>query len=218
MQKWAYAPHGNTKLPNGCPCLLVDALKALFYGIHLFVLAMVSVSSLVFSFPAVGFSGSRHFSSSASVAALAFLPSVSGFSGSVGVGCACGVDSLVRSAFPAAQVFRVQPPISRRAFALRSARLVRWVAASSGLLVVFPSTACPAGVVPSGSFRGFGSGSWGSAAFAVGLGVPVLLFVPASLTSASSVQCGSAFPAPPALAWQFRHLGSASGGSWWLSG
>jgi len=176
---------------------------------------MVSISSLVFSFPAVGFSGSRHSSSSASSSAAAFLPSVASFSGSVGVGCASGVDSLVRSAFPSAVVFSVSSflvggRVSRASFALRSSALVQWVAASSGLLVVFPSAVCPAGVFPSASFRGFGSGSWGSAALAVGLGVPVLLFVPASL--------GSAFPAPPALACHFRLVGSVSGGSWWFSG
>jgi hypothetical protein len=169
---------------------------------------MVSLSAFVFSFPALAFSGSRHAGSSASASAAAFLPSVASFSGSVGVGCARGVDHLVRSAFPSALVFRVQPPVSRASFAQRSARLVRWVAASSGLLVVFPSVACPVGVAPSAAFRGFGSGSWGSAAFALGLGVPVLLFVPASL--------GSSFPAPSALACRFRLVGSVAGGSWWL--
>lgn len=170
---------------------------------------MVCLSAFVCSFPALAFSGSRHAASSASASAAAFLPSVASFSGSLGVGCARGVDQLVRSAFPSALVFRVQPPVSRASFAQRSARLVRWVAAASGLLVVFPSAACPVGVAPSASFRGFGSGSWGSAAFALGLGVPVLLFVPASL--------GSSFPAPPALACRFRCLGSVVGGSWWLS-
>ena len=172
-----------------------------------------SLSALVFSYPALAFSGSRHASSAAAASAAAFLPLVSGFSGSVGVGCARGVDSLVRSAFPSAQVFSVSSflvggRVSRASFALRSSALVHWVVSAGGLLVVFPSTACPAGVAPSASFRGCGSGSWGSAALAVGLGVPVLLFVPASL--------GSVFPALSVLASRFRLLGSALGGSWWL--
>lgn len=175
---------------------------------------MVSLSSFVCSFPCVGFSGSRLSGSLAASACRAFLPSVSSFSGAVGVGCAWGVDALVRSAFPSAVVFRVSSfavggRVVRASFARRSAALVRWVAASAGLLVVFPAAACPAGVAPSASFRGFGSGSWGSAAFALGLGVPVLLFVPASL--------GSAFPAPSALACRFRLVGSVSGGSWWFA-
>jgi len=174
---------------------------------------MVSLSAFLCSFPALAFSGSRHAGSSAAAAASAFLPSVGSFSGSVGVGCARGVDQLVRSAFPSAVVFSVSSflvggRVARASFALRSAALVQWCASASGLLVVFPSAACPAGVTPSGSFRGFGSGSWGSAAFAVGLGVPVLLFVPSAL--------GSAFPAPPALACRFRLVGSVAGGSWWL--
>lgn len=183
---------------------------------------MVSLSSFVCSFPCVGFSGSRLSGSPAAVACRAFLPSLASFSGSLGVGCASGVDSLVRSAFPSALVFSVSSflvggRVSRASFALRSAALVRWVAASSGLLVVFPSTVCPSGVAPSASFRGFGSGSWGSAALAVGLGVPVLLFVPAGLGSALRQAQGITFPAPPALACRFRLVGSASGGSWWLA-
>jgi hypothetical protein len=182
----------------------------LFFYKRSFFVAMASLSSFVCSFPCVAFSGSRFPGSAAAVAAASFLPAVASFSGAVGVGCASGVDSLVRAAFPSALVFRVQPPLSRAAFALRSARLVRWVAAGSGLLVVFPAAACPAGVAPSASFGGFGSGSWGSAALAVGLGVPVLLFVPSAL--------GAVFPAPPALAARFRLLGAVAGGSWWFSG
>jgi hypothetical protein len=175
---------------------------------------MASLSFFVCSFPCVAFSGSRFSGSAAAVAAASFLPSLASFSGSVGVGCASGVDQLVRSAFPSALVFSVSSfPVGgrvvRASFALRSAALVRWVSSSSGLLVVFPSSACPAGVAPSASFRGFGSGSWGSAALAVGLGVPVLLFVPVAL--------GSAFPAPSALAARFRLLGSVAAGSWWFS-
>ena len=68
---------------------------------------MVSLASFVCSFPCVAFSGSRVASSSASVSCRSFLPVLGGFSASVGVGCASGVDSLVRSAFPSASVFRV---------------------------------------------------------------------------------------------------------------
>ena len=180
-----------------------------------------SLSALVFSYPALAFSGSRHASSAAAASAAAFLPSVSGFSGAVGVGCARGVDSLVRSAFPSAQVFSVSSflvggRVSRASFALRSSALVHWVA-SAGLLVVFPSTPCPAGVAPSVSFRGCGSGSWGSAALAIGLGVPVLLFVPASLGSVVPASLGSVVPAPQVLASRFSFVCSAFGGSWWFA-
>lgn len=59
-----------------------------------------------------------------------------------------------------------------------SAALARALAASGRVLVSFPSGACPSGVRVSRSFRGFGSGSWGTLALALGLGVPVLAFVP----------------------------------------
>lgn len=179
-------------------------------GVHLVVFVMVSFASFVCSFSSVAFSGSRLAGSSAAASCRAFLPLLSGFGGSVDVGCASGVDSLVRSAFPSASVFRVQPPLSRAAFAARSARLVQWVASASGLLVAFPLGACPAAVRPSVSFAGFGSGSWGSVALALGLGCPVLVVLPAAL--------GSAFPAPAAVAARFVFAGVAPcGGSVWLA-
>lgn len=174
---------------------------------------MVTLSSFISSFPSLAFSGSRLSGSSAAASCSAFLPVVSSFNGLAGVGCASGVDSLVRSAFPSALVFRVQAPLSRAAFATRSARLVKWVAASSGLLVVFPVGAAPTRLALSTSFRGYGSGSWGSAAFALGLGVPVLVVLPSSVCPV-----GSAFPAPPAVASRFSFKGFAPcGGSLWLA-
>lgn len=182
-------------------------------GIHFFVFVMVSVSSFVCSFPCVAFSGSRVGSSSASVSCRSFLPVLGGFSGSVGVGCALGVDSLVRSAFPSASVFSVSSflvggRVARSSFALRSSALVSWCASRGGLLVAFPLGACPVGVAVSSSFRGCGSGSWGSVALAVGLGCSVLVVAPAGVGSA---WFGS-------LASSFRPVGSAPcGGSLWLA-
>ena len=78
---------------------------------------------------------------------------------------------------------------------------------SEKMLDVPPLGACPSAVRPSSSFAGFGSGSWGSVAFAVGLGCSVLVVVPVGV-----------FPAPPALASCFRFVGVAPcGGSLWLS-
>jgi hypothetical protein len=174
---------------------------------------MVSLASFVCSFPCVAFSGSRVGSSSASVSCRSFLPVLGGFRGSVGVGCASGVDSLVRSAFPLASVFSVSSflvggRVCRSSFALRSSALVSWCASSGGLLVAFPLGACPVGVSVSSSFRGCGSGSWGSVALALGLGVPVLVVAPAGVSSA---WFGS-------LASCFRCVGSAPcGGLLWCS-
>jgi len=174
---------------------------------------MVSLSSFVCSFPSVAFSGSRVLGSSASVSCRAFLPVLASFSGSVAVGCASGVDSLVRSAFPSASVFRVSSflvggRVSRASFALRSSALVQSCVSSGGLLVAFPLGSCPVGVAVSSSFRGCGSGSWGSVALAVGLGCSVLVVAPVGVSSAWF----------GALASRFRCVGVAPcGGSLWLA-
>ena len=180
-----------------------------------FVFAMVSLASFVRSFPCVAFSGSRSLASPASVSCRSFLPVVAGFSASVGVGCASGVDSLVRSAFPLASVFSVSSflvggRVCRASFARRSSALVSWCASSGGLLVAFPLGACPPSVAPSTSFSGCGSGSWGSVALAVGLGCSVLVVLPVGSSSSSAFS--------PALAPCFRCVGVAPcGGSLWLS-
>ena len=147
----------------------------------------VLVSSSVFvALVSVGFSGSRSPSPGASAALSALLPSVA--SGvRVSVGCARGVDSLCRSFFAGSSSLLVFSVASgrfgsgRSAFARRSSRCVLSVAAGSrGFLVALPSSAvCPAGVRPSRSFFGGGSGSWGSVAFALGRGRRVLLWLPA---------------------------------------
>lgn len=169
-----------------------------------------SLSNLVGAYPALAFSGSRAFQSQALQSCASFLPLLSSFSGPVGVGCASGIDQLIRSSFSSPVVFQVQPPISAAAFAARSARLVRWVHSNSGLLVAFPLGVAPSAIKPGKSFKGFGSGTWGSVAYALGLGVPVLLILPASATKS--------FPAPASVSSYFSYQGAAPcGGSTWLS-
>lgn len=139
--------------------------------------------SAIFSrYSCFGFSGSRKWLQSPaplSAAAAAVPPS-----SRVLVGCAAGVDAFFRSAFPAAEVFAVssgQWGRGRGAFAARSVACVRAVSAGGGLWVSFPSSPCPVGLLPSSSqsqcFSGFGSGSWASLAFALGSGVPCLVFL-----------------------------------------
>ena len=165
----------------------------------------------------VGFSGSRSLSPVASAALSALLPSVPA-GVRLSVGCAAGADAVVRSWFggvPSLLVFSVSSGRfgrGRSAFARRSFRCVLSVAAGSrGLLVVVPSGACPAGVVPSRSFSGRGSGSWGSAAFALGRSRRVLLWLPAGLFP----------PSWPGVSWSVSVVCWASsvgggGGCWWL--
>jgi hypothetical protein len=160
----------------------------------------------------IGFSGSRSPAAPAAAALSALLPLVpSGVR--VAVGCARGVDLACRSFFGSSSsllVFSVASGrfgVGRSAFARRSSRCVLSVAAGSrGLLVCLPSApVCPVGVRPSRSFFGAGSGSWGSVAFALGLGRRVLLWLPA----------GSRPPSWSGVSWSSAGaLGSA--GCWWL--
>jgi hypothetical protein len=160
---------------------------------------------LVSGFSAFGFSGSRSLSG-ASVAALRSVAGLVPAGSSVSVGCAAGADAVARGLFPAASVFSVASGAwgrGRGAFAARSVACVRSVVSAGGLWLFFPAGACPVGLVPSASssrcFRGLGSGSWASAALAVGLGCPVVCFLPSGL----SVPAG----------WGFVSLG----GGWWFS-
>lgn len=148
----------------------------------------VSLSALVSGFSAFGFSGSRSLSP-ASVAALRSLAGLVPSGAAVSVGCARGADSVARSLFPAAQVFSVSSGsfgVGRGAFAARSVACVRSVA-PGGLWCFFPASPCPAGLLPSPSssrcFCGLGSGSWASAAFALGSGLSVVCFLPPGVSA-----------------------------------
>lgn len=130
----------------------------------------------------VGFSGSRAPSIASAQAlqwALTALPSEA----TVMVGCAAGIDALVRDACPSARVFRASDyGVGRGAWAARSIACVRAVAAAGGVWISLPDAVCPAGLLPSASasacFAGYGSGSWASLALALGLGVRCFVFLP----------------------------------------
>lgn len=195
-----------------------------FFCFAVSVLASSSVFSGVVS---VGFSGSRSPSAAASAALSALLrvvPSRTSHSAEfdsapvssavrVSVGCARGVDLLCRSFFgasPSLLVFSVASGrfgSGRSAFARRSSRCVLSVAAGSrGLLVALPSAPVPpAGVRPSRSFFGGGSGSWGSLAFALGRGRRVLLWLP----------FGCLPPSWSGVSWSSAGAFGAAG-CWWL--
>ncbi len=129
----------------------------------------------------VGFSGSRRLPRSFAGQVQMVVQSVSASGRGVAVGCASGLDSFVRSACPSAHVFRASS-FFPSALVARSARMVQFVVASGAGagLVVFPGAVCPAGLLPSSSvshcFCGLGSGSWATAAYAAGLGLPVVVF------------------------------------------
>ncbi|WP_198806949.1 hypothetical protein [Leptolyngbya sp. BL0902] len=145
----------------------------------------MSAAALVAGFPCVGFSGSRS-PAAASLSALSGLVPAVAPGAAVVVGCARGIDHAARVAFPGAQVFFASSFGSGRgAFAARSVACVRAVSASGGVWVSFPASPCPAGLRPSGrsavAFSGLGSGTWASLAFALGSGVPCLVFLPSGV-------------------------------------
>lgn len=141
----------------------------------------------LFEASSLGFSGSRSPSPAAAAALCDLLPLVSPYS-RISVGCADGIDRLVRDFFsgsPSLLVFSVGSGrfgSGRSAFARRSVACIESVdRGDRGLLVALPSSpVCPAGVFPSRRFFGAGSGSWGSAAFALGSGRRLLLWLPGS--------------------------------------
>jgi hypothetical protein len=167
--------------------------------------------SFLSSLHSVGFSGSRSPSSAAALALSELLPLVPRGC-RISVGCAAGVDAHIRAAFrssPSLLVFSVASGrfgVGRSAFARRSAACVRSVAKGDrGCLVALPSSSsCPAGVRPSRSFFGGGSGTWGSVAFALGSGRSVLLWLPS----------GCLPPSWSVVSWSVS--GSAPVGCWWF--
>ncbi|MBE9020685.1 hypothetical protein IQ272_32080, partial [Chroococcidiopsidales cyanobacterium LEGE 13417] len=87
----------------------------------------------------VGFSGSRSVPCAESAAAVRRAVSAVGAGVPVSVGCASGVDELVRSLCPRALVFSVAAVgfSGRGAFAARSAACVRSVAVAGGVWCSF---------------------------------------------------------------------------------
>lgn len=157
--------------------------------------------------PAVGFEGSRRLGSAYAPLVSSLVASVLASGRLVVTGCARGADALVRDAAPSAVVFAVASGLwgrGRGAFAARSAALVRAVAASGpgAGLVVFVDRPCPTGLAPSLSpFRGFGSGSWASAALAAALGLPLVVFWCASGPPALPPAWGAWVPAAASGPW-----------------
>ncbi len=153
------------------------------------------MSSVGSSVPLVGFTGSRSLPSRFSPLVGAVVQSVVQSGRGVAVGDAAGADAFVRARAVQCgvtpRVFRPSLYGGRRvagALAHRSAVMVRAVQQSGGRagVVGFVSSACPVHprsgkrLVPARSsvrcFGGFGSGTWSTLAFAVALGLPVVVF------------------------------------------
>lgn len=148
----------------------------------------------MFSFSHIAVVGSRRPSSVVAASVSLFSYYLHSFLGVISVGCATGVDAIVRGALPGAQVFEAALPASvpsagasrtavAAALVARSVAVVRSLPVlGSGAVFAFPLGACPAGLLPSRSsarcFAGFGSGSWAAVALAAGIGHSVFVFCP----------------------------------------
>ncbi len=187
--------------PFGCFLLLSSGfwLRVWLWAVRPFRVGFVSGGSVVrfpsaflsgcgvFMVALVGFCGSRSLPSAFSPLVSSCVSSVVAAGRGVAVGCASGADrfalSAARSLGASVSLFSASSFGSgRAAFARRSAAFVSAVSASGvGCgLVAFVSSPCPSALAPSSvasrCFAGFGSGSWASVAFAVGRGVPVVVF------------------------------------------
>ena len=121
------------------------------------------------------FTGSRDLPETFRFPVHALVSELTSLGQNVGVGCANGLDSFVRdsSAFRG-KVFRAEAG-APYALVRRSVFMVEILCSSKfPCLIAFPGKPCPADFVPHANaikcFCGTGSGSWATAAFAVGRG------------------------------------------------
>ena len=125
-----------------------------------------------------GFSGARSSVPNGCKEAAKLVPENS----RVFVGCANGVDAYFRKVFPNAEVSSASDFGGGKSYyALRSAYVISSVKRRHGLWVSFPDSQCPANLLPSKDrgccFCGTGSGTWASLAYALGLGLPCLVYL-----------------------------------------
>jgi hypothetical protein len=129
----------------------------------------------------VGFTGSRRPPASLAAAAECVAVLVGSMGLPVGVGCASGIDAIIRETIGHARLFEAAGAEPWQ-FAERSAALVEACRHARGWdsLAAFPASPCPAGLIPSHSwarcFNGSGSGTWATAAYAAGVGLPLVVF------------------------------------------
>jgi len=149
----------------------------------------------------IAFTGSRKgFQNKNLVSVVARSVATAGHS--VLVGCASGVDEIIRSSVPSARIFSVASPsagsVSTPAQSL-ARRSMSMVSACS-VLIGFASVNCPVDVSPICHFSGGGSGTWATLAYAVSKGLQVFVFM-ADGVSLPSWSGGSWVQACPSGLW-----------------
>ncbi len=155
----------------------------------LLVVRYLKVVVMLSSYSSFGFGGSRSASPSCLAEARRILSALPP-SAQIVTTCGRGVPSLA-AARPGAVVFRASdlPSLGRAAFAARASAAVRHLARQPRpLFVCFPARPAPAPIRPGlRSWQSCGSGSWSEVALAAGLGVPVLVFLPAGIQPPASL-------------------------------
>ena len=142
--------------------------------------SFIEMQDLFKNLKSIGFSGSRAPSQEAEKALKELLDLVPS-DARISVGCARGVDAIVRNYFQDSDslvIFSVSSGkfgTGRAAFARRSSACALSIA-EDGLIVAVPSSAAPNGVKVGKSFNGRGSGTWGTIAFSLGHGRRVLVW------------------------------------------
>lgn len=131
---------------------------------------------------AVAFSGARRLDPAQAAQVTQLAPAFVPAGAEVLVGCASGVDALVRAIYPDARIFAVSSGRYGKgpaAFARRTGAMVQAlrVADAGGLLVAFPARPCSDGIIPARSWRAGrpASGTWSAAALAAGLGCELVI-------------------------------------------
>jgi hypothetical protein len=133
-------------------------------------------------FSTVGFCGSRSLVGSAA-AQVCTLASVAARSETaVYTTCGTGAAAAARACAPTAIVFS-RTFAGHGALPARATRFIRALAAAPApVLLCWPGRSCPMGLQPGSRWQSCGSGSWSELALAVGLGVPVRVFLPPPLS------------------------------------
>lgn len=163
-----------------------------------------AVSSLLAAAPCVGFSGSRA-PAPASLAALGLVVAALPGGAPVLVGDAAGIDLRVRELVPTARVFTADQRTPQQLVG-RAIACVQACAASRGVWCAFPATTAPVALRPSAAaaacFAGYAAGTWSALAFALGLGLAAVVYLPAGVVAPwptlAPVGAGWFVAAPPA--------------------
>lgn len=179
-----FVRRGRAAHPHGWPARRLGCARASARGI---AVLPSSISQLIGGALAIGISGSRR-PAPVSLAALAALVAQLPADVPVLVGDAPGVDRRASELLPQARVFHVASyGAGSGAFAARSIACVQACASARGVWCAFPAGPAPAGLRPSARssacFAGFGSGTWASLAFALGLGLPAVVYLLANVSA-----------------------------------